>query len=71
MDAVLPMISDSSLTVVSESVVNSQSSLGVSNSVAVGEKFTRLKSCSFMVAIFSVKKFAKLLARSLADVHDG
>ena len=71
LDAVLPMISDSSLTVVNESVVNSQSSLGVSNSVTGGEKVTRLTSCSFMVAIFSVKKFAKLLARSLADVHDG
>ena len=65
------MISDSSLTVVSENVVNLQSSLGVSNGVTVGEKVTRLTSCSFMVAIFSVKKFAKLLARSLADVHDG
>ena len=62
------MISDSSLTVVSENVVNSQSSLGVSNSVTVGEKVDRLTSCSFMVVIFSVKKFAKLLARALADV---
>ena len=43
MDAFLPMISDSSLTVVSESVVDSQSSLGVSNSVTVEEKVTRLK----------------------------
>ena len=32
------MISDSSLTVVSENVVNSQSTLGVSNGVTVGER---------------------------------
>ena len=48
-----------------------QSGLGVSTSDTVGEKVTRLASCSFMVAIFSVKKFAKLLGRSLADLHDG
>ena len=37
------MISDSSLTVVSESVVNSQSSLGVSNNVTVGEEVIDLQ----------------------------
>ena len=65
------MISDSSLMVVGESAVISQSSLGVSNSVTVGEKVTRLATCSFMVAVLSVKNCANLLARSLANVHDG
>ena len=41
LDAVLPMISDSSLTVVSESVVNSQSSLGVSNESHMESKMER------------------------------